>query len=364
MRRPRPAEVLEFVFDFSLFVLRFCGFWPYYKDSASRRYRTNWLLRCYSPVVLAVGLCLFYVSSNRIIQQAVFLFHTDSAVLVFQFNRLVSFVAFSSQYVLHHRWFGSIERELRCATRLLRDICTRLPTHPATGYGRLLFVFVLRTCVFAAVMVALDMTMLYRLTPLVRAQPWLVLVIELAAVLNGMAANVHGAAMMAAGNLFARLNEETAAIAAAAARIAEPQAAGGDAFRRMRRFCELSDRLDRVAELHERLVRLTQRFHRMWSASMAIYVLYRGMDALMRAFVTFLLGVQWELLVLLSGGDADFPLVAMGFDAMLVVLDCVDSLMVAWTCSEAERQVSFERVSISNSQCVYSCAYMNMLHFT
>lgn len=347
MRRTPSHRLLRWLFGFVLFVLRSYGFWPYYYDAGRRAYRTNWLLLGYPLLTLAGGLYLFDRVAGQIFRQASFLFSTETAVLLLRLFRGVSAVAFGCNYLLQYRRFAEIERIWQCGARLVRDIFAELPTTTDTArtppsYGRLIGVFLLKSWALPSAFALLELVALYRFSPVVREQPWMVLVLETAFFIIGVATNAYVAAMLAAGHLFDRLNEETAAVAASAAELFRPLRPLGRtpfAAGRAQRFGALSERMDRLAELHRRLCRLTGRVHSVFSASVAVYVLYRMLDVVLRAFVAYVFSVQWQLLTLLSE-DGEFPLLVVVCDALMSVLDGADLMVLAWVCTEAGVQVS------------------------
>lgn len=336
----RTSVLLRWLVSGSLFLLRSYGFWPFYYDTESRQYRTNRLLLCYPLVVLASGLYLFERVASELFEHTSFLFYTESAVLLLKLFRGVSAVAFSCNFLLQYLRFGEIERIWKCAERLLRDILDDLPTTTSNSGMRLIGVFLLKTVALPTAFALIDFYQIYRFSPVVREEPWKVFVLEGAFFIIGVVTNVYVGAMLAVGHLFGRLNEETRSIATSAAELFQPMKPGR-LRGRAHRFCELSERMDRVAEMHRRLSELATRVHRLFSASVAVYVLYRMLDGLLRAFVAYVFSVQWQLVTLLSE-SGEFPLLVIVCDVLLAMVDCADLMVLAWICTEADVQVSRE----------------------
>lgn len=317
-----------------LFVLRLFGFWPYFYDWSQQRYRTRWFLLCYPLIVWLVLQHLFRRSGKIVFGRTRFHFRTVTASIVIQLFRIACAAIFSSNYLLQFAWFGSIERELRCANRLLHDIAGLNEPHDGARSmrcGRSVGAFLLKAVLLPLAVFMLDCQRTLRVSLSVHQHYDQVALLLVMFAVIGLVPNVHAAAMLAAGMLFGRLNEEMAAIVRASCELAEPTAGGH--FRRMRGFCALSDRLDRVAELHRRLTQLTRRVHRMFGATLLLWLMYKSLDGLMRAFMAYVFANQW-----LQEAQS-IPVLVIVVDVLVTLLAWLDVFLLARICVAADNKV-------------------------
>lgn len=339
----RQSVVLQLVVGFVLFSLRVFGFWPYFYDIKQRRYRTRLFLLCYPPAVCLVMLSVFGLSARQLFEDTSFLFATETARIFIGTFQYWSILSFCGNYALQYRWFDSIDSAVLEAAELLADIrlleFTNATTRQQPDVLRPLGWFLLKASVLPIAFAFLDSWQMARTTPTVSERPVLMFALQMSVVLIGFLPNLHAALMLATRALFARLNEQIRQIAVAAAAVAEPAHSNRRSFQRMRQYCDLSERLERVAGLHDRLAALTRRVHAMFSVSLVVYVAYRSMDGLLRMFAAYVFSTQWRRLPALSERN-EFPAGVLACDVALSLMDWLDVLMLAWICAQAETEVS------------------------
>lgn len=356
------ARLLQTNISIWLFVLRLCGFWPYYYDTCQRRYRTRWFLLPY-PIVMWLLLLLFFDSTSEIVYSWTRIeFHTDTARIIYTLYAGMCVLTFSSSYWLQYLWLGRIEGELNVASDLLKDVLKNSTSGtgiiPSTPYIRQLLLFMLKAALLPFVAWLLNVTNALRLSLTADQCLRQTAMLELSITIMGLVPNVHIAMLLTATVLYCRLNVETSTIVLLAAQQAQPLRRppsddhSSDHFRRMQHFCLLSDRLDRVAELHARLTEITTRLNRMFATSLVIWITFKCMEALTHAFLAYVFVCQWLMAQTVAGSSISreaassgdrYPVEIVVIDVLVALVAWLDVFLLAKICLATDKQVHTRR---------------------
>lgn len=323
----------------TLFVLRLFGVWPYFYDPALRRYRTKWFLLVYPLVVWALLLHLFIHSADTLFERIRLEMRTDTARLIYASYSTMCVLTFSSNYFLQYLWFSSIEAALVEAADVVGRIRSLRVDRP-WRYWRPLCLYCAKAWLLPAIICLCDAVRVWSLSPSNR--PAQIMLFELSVFLMGVVPNLHVALLLTVGVLFKRLNEETATVMRLAQKLAQPQASPSDEhcdhFRRMHLFCELSDRLDRVAVLHLQLTEITMRLQQMFSLTLIVWVCFQCMDVVTHAFSAYVFLCEWMMVWQMADKTLAISVTNIGLNLLLAFGTTLDMFLLAKVCATVAGQ--------------------------
>lgn len=350
-------RLLQFVAASTLFVLRAFGFWPYFYDGRQRRYRTTWYLLLYPLLVWMLLFRTFGECAEIVYSDTMYEFRTQTPVMLYSAYGCISMLSFSCNYFLQYRWFRRIEIDTVRGAQLIRDIrqmvadtaAARQPQPPERcGVIVYFLLYAVKTAVLPALFFATGMWRTMVISSVGTTKTVYIALFEMSLVIMGLIPNLHVAMLLCVTVLFAWLNAELRDVVRLAA-AEQPTTAGTEAegaakhrhrrvdhYRRMRTFCELSDRLDRVAGLHMRLTLLTRRLHRMLNVSIVIWLSYKMFDLLSHMFMAYV----FAAVHLLEGGHRNGRAgTIVCTDVLLVAFTSLDVFMLTMIAMMAEKEV-------------------------
>lgn len=326
---------VQITISVALFVIRLLGYFPFYLDKESGQFRSNWLLKMYPAVfVFSLSAALNWIFSNFFddIRSNTF---TETANMVIEIYSLANVMLLLFNYLFQYFNFSLLFRAANDAITAIK--CTNL-TYQLINW-KSLNKFWLK-CIFIAIYsFTINDIRIARLSNNAKAQYFCLFVVNVGLYAMEIIANLHYALLLITSLTFDVINKKLIEIMDDAHRLDKKYLELKDTTNPMQHFCDLSDRLDRVAEMHYRCSLVSVQLQNMFSGAVTVWTINKQATLVTHLFMMYITTNQWTMFRT-DRVAVKYPTEMLSYGFMMSGMLCWELFVLAKECTLAANEVS------------------------
>lgn len=319
-----------------MFVLRLLAYFPFYYNEKLYQYRTNRVLLAY-PIVFVTTLCVIlnwiYITE---FQQLTVKIHTDTASVPFMLFSGTCLFLFTFNHCSQYFHFSTVFDVAKQAKKAMQFSQITLDIVDYKSLRKFWF-----KCIMLPIFcICVNNLRVLRISKTATGKYFKWCIFGLGLFVQEIITNLHYALLLCTSLTFATVNAKLKRIMDEAQRLNDQQHLDkSETPNRMQLFCDLSDRLDRVAEMHYRWSLVAERLQAMFSGSVTIWMVYKQVALMTYLFLMFILASEW--LRMQKAHEANEYLVdIIWYGFLLAAQICFELFLLAKECTRATNEVT------------------------
>lgn len=321
-------RLFQFNIKYSLLILRIFGVWPYIIDRKSRTFKTTWYLKLY-PLIFLIVICKLMIHDSPTFHSTEFEWKSDAA------NMLVSFYGISlanclfTLFIDQYYKYKDIELLIKCG-QLLYTKFTQYFDETELKFGHLLNFYTFKSIFMTMILSYSIMEKMYMLSATIQRSMSVVAIHFVILIVP----NLFVASMLTVYFLFKQINFKIECIVRLATNLSSEIGAPKKRHFRMRRNCELSDRLDEMAFLHMEMCKIMQTISTITTLQLTNYITLKFTSILVQLFFVYMYLSVW------TQQDKQFPCRLIINDIESILLNAFELAAITQICYMAAREVN------------------------
>lgn len=326
---------VQITISITVFVVRLLGYFPYYFDKKSGKFQTKWFLLLY-PIVFVVFLCtaLSWVSTSLFDALRITAL-TDTANIVIGLYTLANCMLFTFSYVSPYFYISRLIRVGYEAKKAMQITNISSQLFDWQSLNKYWFKFL----IIPILSISVNHLRILRLAQSVRGEYLKFLIIDISLYVTEIISNLHFALLLYTSLTFSVINGKLIDIMDEANRLNRDFFVKKDNRNNiMQHFCDLSDRLDRVAEMHYRCSSVLEQLQSIFTGAVTLWTIFKQ-TTLVKHLSMIYLTFQW-MQIEESGRSFEYPLHLMLYALLLSILVGWELFMLTKECARATQEVS------------------------
>lgn len=322
---------IQITIAITMFVVRLFAYFPYYYDKKISRFQTKWFLLVY-PIVFICSLCACLSSAfnsflDSIIRANLFTFTANTVIGIFSLNNLCLFLFnYLSQYfkfaaILH------IAKEVKQVMQFTQITIDLVDIKSLKKYWIkciIIPIFTIYINNFRMISISKPVTSYY----------FEFIMVDIAFFVAEIPSILHYALLLCTTLTYSAINTKLGAIMDDANRLNMP-ANRNESSNRMQKFCDLSDRLDRVAEMHYRCSLVAGRVQHICTGFVTNWILNKNVGLITHLFLMFVFASKWQS----AESPREYPVDLICYGGLLCGVFVVELFMLVNECTRAANEV-------------------------
>lgn len=328
--KPHQLWLFQFNVKYSLLILRLFGVWPSIIDKKTRIIKTTWYLKLY-PIIFLTCICQLMIHNSPTFHSTEFEWKSDAANLLVSFYGIWLANCLFSSYTVQYYNNKDLEMVIIYGQLLYAKLTPYFDINDIK-FSNLLIFYTFKSIVMATFLSYTILEKMYMLSASIQ-RSLSVFAIHFAILI---VPNLFLASMLTVYFLFKQINRKVERIVRLA--IVLSSEAQGKRHFRMRRYCELSDRLDEMAVLHMEICRFMQAINKIATLQLTNYITLKFTSILVQLFFVYMYLSVWNQ----QDGARVFPSRLIINDVESILLNAFELAAIAQVSYMVSREVNIK----------------------